>query len=240
MIRDKNLIKQGLTRTLRDFLAGTVACALFLGAATASFAAESGLKIGLLKYNGGGDWYSGGRALANLLRYAEGTANVDFDFEPRAVEPSSVELFSYPITFINGHGNVALNENEVANLRAYFNAGGFLFANDDYGMDASFRREMKKVLPDAEWYEIPFAHPIYSAITRFPNGLPKIHEHDKAPAQGYGLFANGVMVCFYDYESDLCDGWEAEEIHNDPAEKRKAALDMGVNVLVYALTRGVE
>ncbi|MBK6765295.1 MAG: DUF4159 domain-containing protein [bacterium] len=225
---------------MRDFLAGTVACALFLGAATASFAAESGLKIGLLKYNGGGDWYSGGRALANLLRYAESSANVNFDYEPKAVEPSSNELFSYPITFINGHGNVSLNESEVANLRAYFNAGGFLFANDDYGMDASFRREMKKVLPEAEWFELPFNHPIYNTVAHFSSGLPKVHEHDNKPAQGFGLFVNGVMVCFYNYECDLCDGWEAEEIHNDPADKRKAALDMGTNVLVYALTRGVE
>ena len=150
-------------------------CALWLGVCSASFGADSWLKIGLLKYNGGGDWYSGGRALGNLLRYAEGTSGTDFDPEPRAVEPSSNELFSYPVTFINGHGNVSFSENEVNNLRAYFNAGGFLFANDDYGMDASFRREMKKVLPDAEWYELPFTHPIYSSTTRFARGLPKIH-----------------------------------------------------------------
>lgn len=235
---------QRLTKTLRRICGGRVACALLAGVLVSSpmFAqgTNTAQKVGLLKYNGGGDWYSGGRALSNLLRYAEAGANVDFDPEPRAVEPSSVELFSYPVTFINGHGNVSFSENEVNNLRAYFNAGGFLFANDDYGMDASFRREMKKVLPDAEWYELPFSHPIYTATTRFPNGLPKIHEHDKKPAQGFGLFVNGVMVCFYNYESDLCDGWEAEEIHNDPPEKRKAALDMGTNVLVYALTRGVE
>jgi len=221
-----------------------VICALFAGGIVSSpgvaYGQNSGLKIGLLKYNGGGDWYSGGRALANLLRYAEGGVNVDFDPEPKAVEPSSIELLSYPVTFINGHGNISFSENEVNNLRAYFNAGGFLFANDDYGMDPSFRREMKKVLPDAEWFDLPFNHPIYSTISRFANGTPKIHEHDNQPAQGFGLFANGVMVCYYNYESDLCDGWEAEEIHNDPPEKRKAALDMGVNVLVYALTRGVE
>ena len=234
----------GLRSTLRRVVGGWVACVLLAGAILSSTAfaqgSASGLKVGLIKYNGGGDWFSGGRALANLLRYAEAGAGVDFDPEPRAVEPSSVELFSYPITFINGHGNIALSENEVNNLRAYFNAGGFLFANDDYGMDASFRREMKKVLSDAEWYEQPFAQPIYSTVNRLANGLPKIHENDKGPAQGFGLFVNGVMVCYYDFECDLCDGWEAEEIHNDPPEKRKAALDMGVNVLVYALSRGVE
>ncbi|MCC6477369.1 DUF4159 domain-containing protein [bacterium] len=217
-------------------LAAMVGCVLI----SASSLYADGLKIGLLKYNGGGDWYSGGRALANLLRYAESQANLDLDPEPRAVEPGSAELLGYPITFINGHGNVAFSESEVVNLRAYFQAGGFLFANDDYGMDASFRREMKKVLPDAEWFELPFNHPIYSELSRFPSGLPKVHEHDKLPAQGFGLYVNGVMVCFYNFQCDLCDGWEAEEIHNDPIEKRKAALDMGTNVLVYALTRGVE
>jgi hypothetical protein len=227
---------------LRGFVMGLGLCAVFAGVFVSSpgvvWGETAAIKIGILKYNGGGDWYSGGRALGNLLRYAESGVNVDFDPEPKAVEPSSNELFSYPIIFVNGHGNIAFSENEVNNLRAYFNAGGFMFANDDYGMDPSFRREMKKVLPDAEWYDLPFGHPIYSEISRFPNGTPKIHEHDNKPAQGFGLFWNGVMVCYYDYEADICDGWEAEEIHHDPAEKRKAALDMGVNVLVYALTRG--
>jgi hypothetical protein len=198
------------------------------------------LEIGILKYKGGGDWYSGGRALANLMRFAREQTGLALQPEPKAVEPGSAELFAHPLVFINGHGNVAFSDDEVANLRAWFRAGGFLFANDDYGMDASFRREMKKVLPDAEWYELPFTHPLYSANYNFPNGLPKIHEHDKKPAQGLALFLNGVMVCYYDYESDLADGWEAEEIHGDPLEKRMAAMQMGTNVLLFALSRGVQ
>jgi hypothetical protein len=201
---------------------------------------DSRLEIGILKYKGGGDWYSGGRALANLIHYARQETGLDLNPEPKAVEPGSAELFSHPLIFINGHGNVAFTDDEVNNLRAYFNAGGFLFANDDYGMDKSFRREMSRILPEAEWYELPFTHPIYSTLYRFSNGLPKIHEHDDMPAQGYGLFVDGVMVCFYDFQSDLCDGWEAEEIHGDPPEKRAAAMQMGVNVLLYALSRGVQ
>jgi hypothetical protein len=156
------------------------------------------------------------------------------------VEPGSAALFSHPIIFINGHGNVKFSDDEIENLRAYFRAGGFLFANDDYGMDASFRREMAKIFPDAQWFELPFNHPIYSTKYKFPYGLPKIHEHDKQPAQGFGLFVNGVLVCYYDYQCDLCDGWEAAEIHGDPPEKRAAAVQMGVNVLLYVLSRGVQ
>lgn len=206
----------------------------------ASSGNEARLEIGILKYKGGGDWYSGGRALANLIRVTRQEMGLDLNPEPQAVEPGSAELFSHPIIFINGHGNVKFSDDEVENLRAYFRAGGFLFANDDYGMDASFRREMSKIFPDAQWFELPFNHPLYSTYYKFPNGLPKIHEHDKLPAQGLGLFVDGVMVCFYDYQCDLCDGWEAAEIHGDPPEKRTAAMRMGVNVLLYALSRGVQ
>jgi hypothetical protein len=198
------------------------------------------LEIGLLKYRGGGDWYSAARAVANLCQYMRQNTNVQMAPEPVAVEPSSIELFSHPILFINGHGNVFFTDEDVQNLRAFLSAGGFLFANDDYGMDPSFRREMKKVFPGADWIELPFSHPIYNLYYKFPNGLPKIHEHDKKPAQGYGLFYNGVMVSFYDYESDICDGWEDESVHGDPLEKRQAALKMGTNVILYALSRGVE
>lgn len=200
----------------------------------------SQLEIGLLKYKGGGDWYSADRALRNLIQYVRTNTNVDMTPEPVAVEPSSAELFAHAITFINGHGNVFFSEDDVRNLRAYFAAGGFLFANDDYGMDASFRREMKKVLPDAEWIELPFNHPIYHILYSFPNGCPKIHEHDKLPAQGFGLFLNGVMVCYYDYQADICDGWEDESVHGDPPAKRQAAIEMGTNVVLYALSRGVK
>jgi hypothetical protein len=229
-----------LSLILRGLIAVWIAILFIFGRTEASPGSESRLEIGILKYKGGGDWYSGGRALANLIRFVRQEAGLDLAPEPVAVEPGSAELFSYPVIFINGHGNVAFTEDEVLKLRAYFRAGGFLFANDDYGMDASFRREMSKIFPDAQWYELPFSNPIYSTLYRFSNGLPKIHEHDKMPAQGFGLFVDGVMVCYYDYQSDLCDGWEAEEIHGDPIEKRAAAMQMGANVLVYALSRGAE
>jgi hypothetical protein len=196
--------------------------------------------IGLLKYKGGGDWYSADRALRNLIVFIRENSNVDLAPEPVAVEPSSAQLYSYPIVFVNGHGNIAFNDQDVAGLRSYFAAGGFMFANDDYGMDASFRREMKKVLPDAQWMELPFNHPLYNVLYKFPHGLPKIHEHDGLPAQGFGLFLNGVMVAFYDYQCDLGDGWEDESVHHDPQEKRTAALQMGTNVILFALSRGVE
>ena len=200
----------------------------------------SATEIGLLKYKGGGDWYSAARALRNLMMFAREHTNVRLAAEPTAVEPSSLELFSKPIIFLNGHGNVAFSEDDAANLRAYFAAGGFLFANDDYGMDASFRREMKKVLPDAKFIELPFTHPIYHAQYNFPNGLPKIHEHDKLPPQGFGVFLDGVMICFYNSQCDLGDGWEDESVHGDPPQKRRAALEMGTNVILYALSRGAQ
>jgi len=196
--------------------------------------------IGLLKYKGGGDWYSADRALRNLLVYLKSNTNVELGLESEPVEPSAEKLFTYPILFINGHGNIAFSVDDVANLRAYLLAGGFLFANDDYGMDVSFRREMKKVFPDAQWQELPFSHPIYHMLYNFPNGCPKIHKHDGLPAQGLGLYVNGVMVAFYDYQADICDGWEDESVHGDPPEKRRAAIEMGTNVVLYALSRGVE
>lgn len=197
-------------------------------------------EIGLVKYKGGGDWYSAARALTNLIGYARDNTGMELAPEPVAVEPGSTELFAHPLVFLNGHGNVSFSADDVANLRAYFAAGGFLFANDDYGMDVSFRREMKKVYPDGEWVELPFSHPLYHELYSFPNGLPKIHEHDKLPAQGFALYHDGVMVCFYNVQCDLGDGWEVEEVHHDPLEKRLAALQMGTNVLLYALSRGVE
>jgi len=233
------LILQHLSRRLHAFLA----CAIILiysGVCTQASAEANRPEIGLLKYKGGGDWYSADRALRNLIVYARANTNLDLAPEPVAVEPSSQKLFSCPVVFINGHGNVSFSVDDALNLRNYLTAGGFLFANDDYGMDPSFRREMKKVFPDADWMELPFSHPIYHSLYNFPNGLPKIHEHDKLPAQGFGLFLNGVMVAFYNYQADICDGWEDESVHGDPADKRKAALEMGTNVLVYALSRGVE
>jgi hypothetical protein len=222
-----------------------MACAILIIAAAPSAPvstkdAGSRVTVGLLKYKGGGDWYEDGRALKNLFQFVRQNTNIDIAPEAAAVEPGSAELFSYPIIYISGHGNVVFSPDDVADLRAYFAAGGFLFANDDYGMDKSFRREMKKVFPDADWMEVPFNHPIYHNLYQFPNGCPKIHEHDGLPAQGLGLFLNGVMISFYNYQSDLGDGWEDTSVYNDPIEKHEAALKMGTNVIVYALSRGVE
>jgi hypothetical protein len=226
---------------LAAFLSAAIAEAqLPIASGDDSDVVNPGLQIGLLQYKGGGDWYSAARAVSNLCRYVRQNTNVKLAPEPVAVEPSSVELFSHAIIFINGHGNVAFSDEDVQNLRAYLTSGGFLFANDDYGMDASFRREMKKVLPESNWIELPYSHPIYHIYYNFPNGLPKIHEHDNLPAQSLALFYNGVMVCYYDYQSDICDGWEDESVHGDPIEKRTAAIQMGTNVILYALSRGVD
>ncbi|MFZ5433451.1 MAG: DUF4159 domain-containing protein [Calditrichota bacterium] len=230
---------QHLSRWLR-WAACALAILIYSAAYGQASAPGSQTEIGLLKYQGGGDWYSAARALHNLISFVRDHTNVRLAPEPVAVEPSSLELFSHPIIFINGHGNVSFSEDDVRALRAYFAAGGFLFANDDYGMDASFRRELKKVLPESEFIELPFHHPIYHAQYDFPNGTPKIHEHDKLPAQGFGVFLNGVMVCYYNYQADLCDGWEDESVHGDPPAKRQAALEMGTNVILYALSRGVQ
>jgi hypothetical protein len=233
------------TRRFRNALQLLLAGILLLGTVAAGPAPVGQVKgsrvtVGLVKYKGGGDWYEDGRALKNLFQYIRQNTNIDIAPEPAAVEPSSTELFSYPVIYIAGHGNIVFSADDVANLRHYFAAGGFMFANDDYGMDKSFRREMKKVFPDADWMEVPFNHPVYHNLYQFPNGCPKIHEHDNLPAQGLGLFLNGVMVAYYNYQADLGDGWEEPDVYNDPPEKHKAALEMGTNVIVYALSRGVE
>ena len=197
---------------------------------------SSKLTIALLKYDGGGDWYSGAASVANLLRFIGKHTNVAVQPTPAEVDAKGAELFRYPIIYVNGHGNIFFSEQEAANLRAYLTSGGFLFANDDYGMDKSFRREIRKVFPNKPLVELPFSHPIYHIYYDFRNGLPKIHEHDKLPAQGFGIFYEGRLVVFYDYQCDLGDGWEDAEVHHDPPEKRRAALQMGTNVILQALT----
>lgn len=204
--------------------------------AAQSSVSSSKLTIALLKYDGGGDWYSGASSVANLLRFIGENTNVAVQPTPAQADAKGAELFRYPIIYVNGHGNIYFSEQEAANLRAYFNGGGFLFANDDYGMDKSFRREMKKIFPNQELVELPFSHPVYHIYYEFKNGLPKIHEHDKLPARGYGLFHEGRLVVFYNFQCDLGDGWEDEGVHHDPPEKRRAALQMGTNVILHALT----
>lgn len=191
-------------------------------------------QVGILKYNGGGDWYANPTALPNLISFCNQQINTNLNAIPETVEVGSSALFNYPIVFMTGHGNVIFSESDSNNLRDYLLSGGFLHISDNYGLDKFIRRELKKVFPELEFQEIPQNHPIYNQTFTFKNGLPKIHEHDGKPPQGLGLFFEGRLICFYDFESDLSDGWEDEEVHNNPPEVREKALKMGANIVEFA------
>ncbi len=193
-------------------------------------------QIARLKYSGGGDWYNDPSGEVNLLKYVSKVTGIKTKPEYTFVELSSEKLFSFPFVFMTGHGNISLTEAEVKNLRKYLLNGGFLFADDDYGMDASFRREMKKVFPDREMVEIPYSHPIFNCYFRFPDGMPKIHEHDNKPPQTFGYFNGNRLCVVYSYEANIGDGWVDPDIYNDPPEKREQALKMGTNLIIYALS----
>jgi len=195
------------------------------------------ISIARLKYDGGGDWYSNQGSLENLMRFIEKNTGLDMAERQAVVEPGSPELFQFSYLYMNGHGNIHFSDKDIRRLRHYLENGGFLHADDNYGMDHSFRREMKKIFPDKDWVELPFDHPIYHQKFDFPKGLPKIHEHDNKPAQGLGIFYQGKLVVFYTYECDLGDGWENEEVHHDPQALREAALQMGCNIFLYHLNR---
>ena len=201
-----------------------------------SAAAGDTFAIAQLKYRGGGDWYANPTALPNLLGAVRARTGIDVETRPATVSPASDDIFLYPFIYMTGHGRVALDDEEAANLRTYFERGGFLWADDNYGMDRSFRAAIGLVFPDAPLVELPFDHEIYSSHTLFPEGLPKIHEHDGGPPHGYGIFLDGRLVVFYSFNTDIGDGMEDPEVHNDPPEKHEAALRMGVNIVVYALT----
>lgn len=194
------------------------------------------LTIARLQYDGGGDWYSDPSSLPNLISFLRQNIGLNVRPDEVRVKPSEQQLFLYPYLYITGHGNIRFSESDVRSLRRYLTEGGFLHADDNYGMDESFRREMKKVFPEKEWVELPFDHPIFHMQYSFPGGLPKIHEHDNNPPQGFGLFHEGRLIAFYTYETDLGDGWEDPDVHNDPPEKHQAALQMGTNIVLYALT----
>ena len=189
-----------------------------------------------MKYNGGGDWYSSKTALKNLVQFCNRELGTSFQANERIIEVGSEDIFQFPFCFLTGHGNVIFNDHEARNLRNYLIGGGFLHICDNYGLNDYIRREMKKVLPEAEFVEIPFSHPIYQQKFTFPQGLPKIHEHDGQRPQGLGLIYKGRLVCFYDFESDLGNGWEDPEVYNDPPNIRLKALQMGANLVQYALT----
>jgi len=195
------------------------------------------LKIAKLKYNGGGDWYANKTALPNLIRFCNQQLKMDLAAEEDLIDVGSSEINYYPFLYMTGHGNVVFSEQEASNLRRYLVSGGFLHIDDNYGLDAFIRLEMKKVFPELEFVELPFDHPIYHQKFKFPQGLPKIHEHDGKPPQGFGLLYQGRLVCYYSYESDLGNGWEDQSVYNDPEAIRQKALQMGANILAFCFTQ---
>jgi hypothetical protein len=198
--------------------------------------AQSSFQIAKLKYGGGGDWYANKTGLPNLILFANTHLKTNIATDEDVVEVGSPELFLYPYIYMTGHGNVLFSDAEAKNLRKYLQAGGFLHVDDNYGLDKFVRREMKKVFPELSFVELPYNHPIYKGKFKFPNGLPKIHEHDGKAPQGFGLIWQGRLVCFYSYECDLGNGWEDRTVYNDPEEVRLQALQMGCNLLEFAST----
>ncbi|WP_409024927.1 DUF4159 domain-containing protein [Flectobacillus longus] len=207
---------------------------LFLGFKPAY--SQASFKIAKMKYGGGGDWYCNKTSLGNLIKYCNSNLRMNIFPEEDIVEPGSPELFSYPFVHMTGHGNVVFSESEARNLRKYLLSGGFLHIDDNYGLDKFVRREMKKVFPELNFVELPYNHPIYSQKFKFTNGLPKVHEHDGKAPQGFGLIWEGRLICFYSYECDLGNGWEDQSVYNDPEPIRQRALQMGANLLSFALT----
>ena len=206
---------------------------LFLLFTLGSAAQGSSVKIALLKYNGGGDWYSDPTALPNLIKFCNENLHTNINPEPSTIEIGSPELFNFPFVHLTGHGNIILSESDAMNLRVYLEGGGFLHIDDNYGLDEYIRREMKKVFPDQEFVELPLSHEIFHQKYDFKEGIPKIHEHDNKPPQAFGLFVDDRLVCLYTYETDLGDGWEDIDVHNDPEELRQKALKMGANIIAY-------
>lgn len=219
-------------------VAGAVRPAAAQPAAAPSAAAQSGdaFRIARVKYDGGGDWYGDEQSLTELLRFVRANTLLSVAPKEDVVELKSDQLFTYPYLYLTGHGNVTFSDAEAQRLRRYLDGGGFLHIDDNYGLDEHIRRELKKVYPEKKLQELPPGHPVYHTHYDFPDGLPKIHQHDGKPPQGFGLFSDeGRLVVFYSYESDLGDGWEPASVHQNPPEKRRTALRMGTNILTYAL-----
>lgn len=196
---------------------------------------ESQFRIARLKYSGGGDWYNDPSAEVNLLKFVRENTPIDADPRYYFVDLASEDLFSFPFLFMTGHGNVVFSDPEARRLREYLQRGGFLYIDDDYGLDRSVRREMKKVFPDQDFVELPFSYGLFRAHFDFPNGLPKTHEHDDKPPAGFGLFHRGRLVVFYTFESNISDGWADPGVHNDPEPVRLEALKFGTNIIVWSL-----
>ncbi len=204
---------------------------------TAHFSlAQSSLKIAKLKYGGGGDWYANKTSLPNLIRFCNAELKMNINPAEDIVEVGSADLFTYPFVHMTGHGNVVFSDAEAQNLRNYLLSGGFLHIDDNYGLDQFIRREMKKVFPELSFVELPFDHQVYRVKYNFPEGLPKVHEHDGKKPQGFGLLWQGRLICYYSYETDLGNGWEDQSVYKDPEELRRKALQMGANLVSYAFT----
>lgn len=196
---------------------------------------DGAIRVAAVRYGGGGDWYQAQTPLPEFLRFVRANTLIEVAPEPDVVELTSDKLFSYPFIFISGHGNIVLTDIEADRLRTYLERGGFLYIDDDYGLDPYIRRELEKIFPEQELVELPFDHPIYQQPYGFSEGVPKIHEHDGAPAQGFGLFLDDRLAVYYTYETNLSDGWEDPEVHGNTPENRRTALRMGTNIFIYAL-----
>tara|TARA_Y100001968_G_C19379719_1_gene729625 strand:- start:804 stop:1457 length:654 start_codon:yes stop_codon:yes gene_type:complete len=197
--------------------------------------AQSSYQLAVLKYQGGGDWYSNPSSLKNLAIFCNDNLNMNIEEDYAIVEPNNQNIFDYPYIYMTGHGNVIFSKSDIENLRNYLKGGGFLHIDDNYGMNQYIRSEMQKVFPELNFIELPHNHPIYHNIYKFSNGLPKIHEHDNKPAQGFALIYNNKVICYYSYESDLGDGWEDAGMHGNPEHIREKAFKMGANIISYAM-----
>ncbi len=193
-------------------------------------------QIALLKYSGGGDWYANPTSLPNLVKFANISLGTNISEEIATIDAGSPEIINYPFVHMTGHGNVVFSDQEISNLRQYLLAGGFLHIDDNYGMDKYIRPQLKRIFPELDLIELPFDYPIYHQKFNFPNGLPKIHEHDSEAPQGYGLIHEGRLILFYTFECDLGDGWEDPAVHHDSESTRQKALQMGANILQYIFT----
>ena len=212
------------------------ALGLFMLLIQGSFSTEYSVSFAKLKYSGGGDWYANRTALPNLAEFCNEQLNTNIDPQDNAVEPANTSIFNYPYVYMTGHGNVVFTDEDATNLRKYLEAGGFLHIDDNYGLEKFIRPQMKKVFPELDFVELPFDHPIYHQKFEFPNGLPKIHEHDGKPPRGYGLIHKGRLVCFFDVECDLGNGWEDAGIYSDSETTRLKALQMGANIIQHVFT----
>jgi hypothetical protein len=215
-----------------------LALSIVAGSSSMPLAPAPVMTIGRLHYEGGGDWYANPSSLPNLLSALRTRTTLRVANEEKVVALSDDDLWNVPYIYMTGHGNVHWSDRDLLILRRYLEQGGFLHADDNYGMDASIRRELARLFPDHPIVEVPLDHPIYHLIYDFPKGIPKIHVHDGKPAQGFGIFLDGRLAVYYSYQSDLGDGWEDPEVHHDTPEKREAALRMGVNLFAYAVGYG--